>query len=188
MIHIGLTGQARAGKDTVAQLLISRLGYTQASAAKPLKEGGQALLGLFGCTPDEATKDEVMPDLGITPRQVWKDLSEEFLKPKFGQDILAKILCKQIQSIPGPVVVSDVRFNAEAELLTNLGFKIIKVERPGLERRAQDYHVSEQGIDSRYIFGTLFNHNELDEARRTDHLWTTLQTLLVHLNVEARRA
>jgi hypothetical protein len=177
-INIGLTGMARAGKDTVAKILINHWGYTRISVADPLKFGIDAALGCFGATPADETKDDLIPELGVTPRQIWKDFSEEFLKPKFGRDIMAKIMAKRAQQMEGPLIVTDVRFNEEAELLYSQGFKIIKVVRPGQIRREQDNHVSENGIDERFVFATLYNYDEPDELKRSLTLDDSLTKLL----------
>lgn len=177
-INIGLTGMARAGKDTVANILIKQLGYHRVSVADPLKFGIDAALGCFGATPADETKDIVIPELGTTPRQIWKDFSEEFLKKYFGRDIMARIMAKRCETMQGPLVVTDVRFNEEAALLVRQGFLIIKVERPGQVKRDQDNHVSENGIDSKYVYGTVYNYHYDQPAERDDALLRSVQGLL----------
>lgn len=170
LINIGLTGMARAGKDTVANVLIQQLGYQRLSVADPLKFGIDAALGCFGATPVDETKDTVIPELGTTPRQIWKDFSEEFLKKYFGRDIMARIMAKRCETMQGPLVVTDVRFNEEAELLTKQGFYIVRVDRPGLVKREQDNHVSEAGIDNKYVYGTIYNYHYDQPAERDDNI------------------
>ena len=63
---------------------------------------------------------------------------------------------------PGDIVVSDVRFDNEAEMIRLYGNgHIFKVHRPGIEELVG--HSSEDGIDERYITGTIINDGTLED-------------------------
>ena len=57
-------------------------------------------------------------------------------------------------------VVRDVRFNNEAELITDYAGDIWQVHRPGYEG---DEHVSEAGINPNYIRGDIGNDGTIEE-------------------------
>jgi|SRR5690554_132546 len=58
------------------------------------------------------------------------------------------------------IVVSDVRFNNEAQHILNMGGEVWQIERQGL---MSDTHSSEVGIDSKYVSKVLYNNSTIEE-------------------------
>lgn len=155
---IGLTGKARAGKSTVAKAL-NYYGFEEIAFADELKAIANRISNHTVNFRDDYIKE--MPILnGKTPREFLQKLGTEFVKPYFGEDIWIKHLEMYIDSYyafdcSGPdlnFVISDVRFEAEAEWVKSRGGKIILVQRPNHDNGITNPgHPSEQGLDKKYI-------------------------------------
>lgn len=126
---IGLGYRARAGKDTVGDILEQSFGYERYSFAHILKEVCYMLAGSLE-SGDEFKENVQL--CGLTGRQlliaVGKALREH-VSPNVWIDAL---------DLPGAlvtydrVVITDVRFPNEAAKIKELGGILIEVRRPGL--------------------------------------------------------
>lgn len=142
-IIIGLTGRARAGKDTVAHCLVTRHGYTRVAFADKLKEAAYALnphiqtswhgfdyetlqylVDIHGW---EAAKDRY-PDV----RRILQALGTEAGWQIHGKNLWVNAAAATIDTLPAndPVVISDVRFQHEVDWIRSQGGLIINVTRP----------------------------------------------------------
>ena len=81
---IALCGR-RSGKDTIAEYLVARHGYTHISIAGPLKEAASLLFHLPLEAFETDQKDEVDPAWGCTPRQILQNFGQD-MKTCFGQE------------------------------------------------------------------------------------------------------
>lgn len=143
---IGLKGERRAGKDTVAGILIAKHGYTRRAFADNLKMEifvalGRAMLIHHGIEPmhatftywmsflDEHKNDPADSEFGwVGPLlQFW---GTEYRRHKCGETYWLD----QLEAQLGPaVVVTDIRFPNEADLIRKHGGVIWHVERPGAQ-------------------------------------------------------
>lgn len=162
---IGITGRARAGKDTAARILLDTHGYTAAAFADPLKQ----MASVFCAEPlplfhDDATKEAVCPLHGKTRRQIMQLLGTECVKPFFGPDVWVRHMFQRMKSGQlGPrVVITDVRFNPEADAIADAGGHIIHIERTlaGL-RGSAGAHASEAGIDPDKVDFSVVNDGSI---------------------------
>lgn len=118
MTIILLNGPPDSGKDTAAKFVQRLVKDTKhAKFADPLKSALHALLGLNHNQIKEMLnkKDEVLPWTDpYTPRQLYIKLSEDFLKPLFGEDVLGRIAVRRINQLAARnIVMSDCGFDAE---------------------------------------------------------------------------
>lgn len=149
---IGLTGKARAGKDTIANHLWLDHLYVKLSFAHPLKT---AVGTIFGLTREQTWEDElkevVVPYWGLTPRQMLQKMGTEAIRNTFGGDVWVKRLALSYDAVRNTdnVVISDVRFHEEAQYIRSQGGVIVEVVRntAGLDG-VEAGHVSESGIGS----------------------------------------
>lgn len=147
---IAFTGLAQAGKTTAASFL-ENVGYQRLSFAAPLK-------AMIAVLTRETDKDALPPELcGKTLREAYQSLGTEWARNMIGQDIWINVARARIQEVLASpdirgVVVDDVRFDNEAELIRSLGGVVIKVNRPNLS--AMD-HASEFGVSSHLIDAEL---------------------------------
>ena len=155
---IGVTGLARVGKDAVtdALLLLGGAQYSY-SFANPLRA---MLKAGFDIDMNERYwrqhKEDVIPALGKSPRQLMQTLGTEWGRVLVSDDIwLVLAAAKLIKHGPG-MVLPDVRFENEAKWIRDRGGTIIHVTRPNIE--AVSEHVSEKGIKA--IPGEVFIVND----------------------------
>lgn len=64
---IGLTGHKSVGKDTVADYLCARYGFTRLSCAKPLKDALATIFGFTDAQLNGALKETKDPYWQMTP-------------------------------------------------------------------------------------------------------------------------
>lgn len=136
---IGIAGQARAGKDTLASYLLDNLSddWTRSSFADPLK----AMLSVIGVDCSDDAKAVVSDDYGVTPRHMMQTLGTEWGRHTIDSDIWVKAFARL--NAGKCVIVPDIRFENEAELVREHGVLIHLVGRGGIEGN----HVSENAIE-----------------------------------------
>ena len=165
---IGITGRARAGKDTTASYLVERHGYTRLAFADPLR----GMLSCLGVDEDHMneSKEDIIPHLGESYRRLAQTLGTEWGRHYHGEDFWINVLSYRMRLLQkrkshARIVISDVRFSNEARYIRQCGGTIWHVERPDNPTAAPD-HASEHGIDATLIDARLINHSipELREA------------------------
>lgn len=148
---LGFTGPATAGKTTAAMAIVaSAPGICRVSFALPIR----AMLQAMGLTAEELTEGKHRPcDLlgGKTPRHALQTLGTEWGRQMIADDLWLRVGRQRILralETEHLVVVDDVRFDNEAEMIRALGGRIISLSRPGLVRLE---HVSEKGVSPHLI-------------------------------------
>jgi len=150
---IGLTGLKQSGKTTAARYLRDTFAYHQADFASPIRS---MVADMIGTTVEamEQIKEQPHPVLGgRTPRYAMQSLGTEWGRQMIHPDVWVLAMTQQIRTSPR-LVIADVRFDNEAELILRHGGHIIEIIRPGLTR---DPHASEAGISRHYIRTTIVN-------------------------------
>ena len=94
------------------------------------------------------------------------EMGREVLGPDFWVEQFADRYLAYEEHMPDNTlyVVRDVRFNNEAELITDYAGDIWQVHRPGYEG---DEHVSEAGINENYIRGDIGNDGTIEELHNS---------------------
>ena len=157
---IGLVGFIGSGKDTVAKQLVD-LGCVRDSFATPLKDTCAAIFGwpreLLEGDTIESREFRETPDmfwtrkLGIdnfTPRLALQLIGTDILRKNFHEDIWLASLeyrFRKLSDSTQNVVVSDVRFRNELELIKSLGGKIIWIQRGELPQWYDDAVKANEG-------------------------------------------
>jgi len=137
---IGICGLIGSGKDTVAQYLVDSRDYTRISMANVLKDATAVLFGwdrgmLEGKTP-EARIIREQPDpfwskkLGkdFSPRQALQFLGTDLFRNHLHKDIWAMAAERQMHGHTN-VVISDIRFSNEIDMIRRNGGQIWHVQR-----------------------------------------------------------
>lgn len=141
---IVLSAPPQAGKDTSARFLMScaRNGeYIKPSA--PFKKLVHNHYGLFGITPTfyEGIKDVPRPEFnGRSAREAYIDFFENYLKKRFGPDVIVKPTVQRLKDIKvaaekPDMVVIDGSTMEEFSYLKSAGvvraMKVLRIHRPG---------------------------------------------------------
>lgn len=149
MILLGIVGKKGAGKDTVADHLVTRHGYEKRAFAAPIKEVCAILFQIPpGSFEDFYEKERVVPRHGLSPRQMMQKLGTMFRE--HAPDFWLRHFLTWYDSVSSRrqsrVVVTDIRYQNELDLIKDLGGTILRVVRP--EMICVDTHITEQGVDS----------------------------------------
>ncbi|WMJ01372.1 deoxynucleotide monophosphate kinase [Pseudomonas chlororaphis subsp. aurantiaca] len=149
-ILIGLAGPARSGKSTAADHLVRNHLLEHYAFADPLRSG---LMEIFNLDPDDfegAKKEQPVDWLGRSPRELMQSMGTEWARQMVHPDVWVKLAEQNLNylqnSLSGVVgfVVSDVRFENEAEFIRQRGGTIAHIFRPNAQ--AVNPHISEAGI------------------------------------------
>ena len=179
---IGLTGKIGSGKDTVADFLVENYGYTKVGFSDVMYD---AVCALWGITKEDALAYKSEGDTkahlvvhGFITAYTWREylqrfgteMGREVFGPDFWVEQFADRYLAYEEHMPDNTlyVVRDVRFNNEAELITDYAGDIWQVHRPGYEG---DEHVSEAGINENYIRGDIGNDGTIEELHNLLSDW-----------------
>lgn len=163
---IALAGAAGSGKDTAADYLCKQYDFARYAFAKPLKA---ALCAMFGWTGFELElrkfKEEVLPDIGKSPRQMLQTLGTEWGRQLVNPHLWLLLAQREIDRArqcgePG-IVITDCRFENEAVFVLAQGGKVLHIVRPGVEAVAS--HVSETRLPSHVVSAQFVNDGTPDE-------------------------
>ena len=142
---IGLTGPKGVGKSTYACKLTGFWGEVL-SFAEPLRQMAEQIVPRDYLTN---RKEEVIPWLGVTGRQILQTLGTEWgraLDPQIWVKIAEDHLSKNDSS---PIIFDDVRFPNEAEMIRSRGGQVWRLTRAGVV--SNDTHSSENGIPDELV-------------------------------------
>lgn len=161
---IGVAGRARSGKDSIGKFLIDKYKYTRYAFADPIKH---ALSKMFGLPVrdfyDDERKEIPHAFWGISPREMAQKLGTEGGRMLFREDIWIKRAELQLKSFPRKYVITDVRFENEAEFIRENEGVLIHVVRPELGDGVVNEHVSENGVEIVEGDHVIFNDGTLSE-------------------------
>lgn len=137
---IGIMGLKGSGKDTVAKML--PVSWHRMAFADTLKDITSILFswdrGMLEGKTDASRewREEVSTywskELGIknfTPRMALQVLGTEVFRNQFHEDIWVKVLKNKIINTNSDIVITDVRFPNEANMIKELGGNIVQVIR-----------------------------------------------------------
>ncbi|CAK9041515.1 Putative deoxynucleotide monophosphate kinase (DNK) (dNMP kinase) [Durusdinium trenchii] len=199
-VLIGLTGPAGSGKDTIARHLCEKHGFVAVSFAGPLKDaaailfgvdrerfddrvGKEAMIGRLQKSPRELLQwlgtdamrrefgpnEEVIGRLQKSPRELLQWLGTDAMRREFGPNVLLHSMDAQIQG-KKKVVVSDVRFDNEAEFVKYRGGKVWRVSPEGAWFNSASMggnarnHASESGIKESSVDDVVVNAEDLSST------------------------
>ena len=166
---IGLSGYARSGKDEVAKILVSEFNFERVAFADAIRDLLYQMNPTINCTPLQTIVDAIGWDgakqhieirgylqrLGVGARKLF---GENFW---INQALNPHIYEHPIVGVNKNIVVTDVRFTNEAEIIQALGGQVWRIKRHGVEPVNQ--HVSETALDDYKFDQILKNEGSLDE-------------------------
>lgn len=166
---IGLYGPSRAGKDSVAQILVDDFGYEQRAQAAAIRK---ILLGLNAPVKLNDGTYRTMRELYDYCGGDWDKVKAES-KDSVDQMIALGQTCRDVigldvwlnTALPpanstAKIVISDVRQPNEYAAIRERGGKLWKIIRPGVEMRGMDGL-----LDTEHFDATLHNRGSLVDLR-----------------------
>lgn len=113
---VGMIGKAKSGKDTTGAFLIDE-GFTRVAFADPVKK---MLSVIFPHINFDGDKTIIVEPYGITVRDLMIKLGHDWGRKMIGETLWIDIARKKIDKLHAmgrKVVVTDVRYHDEAELI-----------------------------------------------------------------------
>jgi len=173
---IGIAGKARSGKDTVGNHLVEYYNFHRYAFADPIKK---ACCEMFGITMKDFADDvkEVVNEFWkYSPRQMAQLLGTEGGRILFDEDIWVKraevewnnfisgnneLELNTFGKLPLGMVITDVRFDNEAEWVRSMGGEVWHIEREGTQK--VNNHVSEAGVTAYAGDYVIANNGTIEE-------------------------
>ncbi|WP_329105544.1 hypothetical protein OG792_32905 [Micromonospora sp. NBC_01699] len=169
---LGLVGRKRTGKDTVAARLVEAHGFVRYAFADELRRAALALNPIIvpGNTPwgsyrlseivtaDGWEKAKEDPEVRRTLQNYGVAIRE--LDP----DFWVRLVLREVNDDPRPVVITDVRFPNEARAVEDVGGVLARVVRPGLDE--SDIHASETALTDYPTKFDLLNDRDVPALHR----------------------
>lgn len=135
---IGIAGPARSGKNTVAEILSNQLeDYKTVAFADPIKQMLEVIN--INTADDLKTEGTYLGPL-VTPRMLMQTLGTEWGR-SIDENIWLKVFVSNLRE-DSKVIVPDVRFENEADLIRTYGTLIHITGRGGIPGN----HESEAGV------------------------------------------
>jgi hypothetical protein len=182
---IGITGRKFNGKDTLGLYLIEKYSYNRLGFADSLKEACKCI---FTFTDEQLYGNEKEIEDSywkVTPRKIFQYIGTELFRnqlhvimPDVKENIWVEVVKKQIldkikQNSNTKIVITDVRFQNEVDMIHELGGIIIKVNRKSVNNNI-DTHSSELEIDKLNIDIVLDNDNTIEDLYKAfDNIFNT---------------
>lgn len=190
---IGVYGRARSGKDTAADYLAKRLTLYKYAFAEPLKT---MLKSVFGDHFHEGDRSGICPETGVSYRVMMQTLGTEWGRV-LNENVWVNLVGKKwdwvqrgcpfdtpvgevsnvwLGDVPissQGMVLSDVRFNSEAEWIRDHGGLVVYIHRDAEKQVGVLGHASELGICPTLVDYTVDNNGTLSQ------LYQNLENLII---------
>lgn len=111
-----------------------------------------------------AKKEEIIPAIGKSPRELMQTLGTEWGRNFVNEDLWLILARQRLLKLGPGMVIADVRFDNEALWVRKLGGRIIHVRRDLAERVKQ--HASEVGVTMEEGDGVIVNNGTLEELQQ----------------------
>lgn len=162
---IGIAGYKGSGKDTAGSVLTEMFGFEKMSFAAPIKDLVADTFNLSrtmldGTTPESRDlREQMLPHVfNKTPRFLLQVIGTGF-RDLIHPDVWVNIVEEKYKnSVNQHVVITDVRFPNEVEMINKHGF-VIGIKRQGFNG---DNHISERALDD--VALPYIMHNDGDMA------------------------
>lgn len=160
---IGFCGKKRSGKDTGASILINKYGFIRYAFADALKNACSEIFLLSEEQVNGNKKEEIDERWNLSPRKIFQIFGTEIFREKldnffpelkeyknnFWINRFKLWYNNETKKNPNvKIVITDIRFPNEAEIVKELGGNIIKVQRNNNNKNNNDKHSSESLIDT----------------------------------------
>ena len=193
---LGFIGKAKSGKDTAAndfqEFMDGIVPIYRKPFAGPIREIGK----LFGYTMEQMTDQSIKETYCnpifplVTPRKFMQLVGSEMFRNNLDKDCWVKLVKNFIEGEyekashlvtkfeddkfhPSSIImVTDVRFPNEAEMIKEVGGYLIKIHRPSLGQDAAEWHKHESEAYIDAIESDFDAINDMDTATGWGRLFT----------------
>ena len=147
---IGLSGRARTGKTTAANHLANTYDLVTYALADPLREGLMNIFNLSPCDFDDERKELTIDWLGLSPRELMQSMGTDWGRHQVHPELWLLLAEKNLEFLGQTndnargFVISDLRFENEADFVRKRGGMVIHLLRP--DAAEVNPHISETGI------------------------------------------
>ena len=161
---IGITGRARSGKDTVAEMILADIGGYRYSLADPIRAMLKAGLGIDMADSYwiEHKEDPVPAFGGKSPRQMLQWLGTEWGRDLVDRNLWVTLAIQKLINSGRGMIVPDVRFENEGSWVRRHGI-LIHVVRRAVSAVAA--HVSEDGVTIEPADYIIANDGSLEDLQ-----------------------
>ena len=139
---IGFAGHQGSGKDSCADILVEGRNFVKFAFADAVKTSCKALFDLSDDQLWGDSKNTIDERYGQSPRQLMQKLGTDFVRQMVRQSFWIDKFAAWYEKTTENVVISDVRFQDEVDIIRKLGGKVYLVQRPSHPK--QDFHSSEK--------------------------------------------
>ena len=139
---IGFAGYQGSGKDSCANILVEHHDFVKFAFADAVKASCKSLFDLSDDQLWGDSKNTIDGRYGQSPRQLMQKLGTDFVRQMVRQSFWIDKFADWYETMEKDVVVSDVRFQDEVDVIRRLGGKVYLVQRPANPK--QDFHCSEK--------------------------------------------
>lgn len=164
---IGLAGAAGAGKGSVANFLVAK-GFTEIAFADPIYAAISGMTGIsIAKLKDRSLKERPIQGIGKSPRELLQLFGTEFGRNMIRESVWIDIAMRRAAEVGCSVVITDVRFDNEADAIRISGGAIWKVVRDAPSCLSGDTakHASEAGISPCYVDRIVVNGGTLADLK-----------------------
>lgn len=183
MMLIGLCGAAGSGKNAVASILRRQHAFGVIAFADPIYDAVAAITGMPRRElEDRAIKEQAIPWLGKSPRELLQTLGTEWGRNSVRDDIWIQRAMRAARGYER-VAICDCRFENEAQAIRRAGGFVWRVRRmaSGLAGSA-GRHASEAGIPDNLVDLRIDNNGTLrDLELAVEAAWHTLHVATIQV-------
>jgi hypothetical protein len=167
---IGLSGYARSGKDTVAEFLVEKYGFTRLAFADPMREAllrlnpkvtVSGVQGVYLASVVNKLGWDAIKDLSPEVRELLQRMGTEVGREMFGEHFWIDYLMNKAIDAKTDVVISDVRYLNEIEAIRLWNGQVWRVNRPNVG--PANSHSSEQEVDLYQNYDVIINNDSTKE-------------------------
>lgn len=159
---IGIAGKAGSGKDTLGAEF-EKLGWHRAAFAGTLK----AMLAVAGMPEpsDPVAKESIIEGYNFTWREAAQALGTEWGR-NLDENIWLKIIELEYMNLGGNWIITDVRFENEAEMIRHHGGFIIHMKGRARDLGERANHASEKPIGMHFLDMFFDNSGDIQDLAR----------------------
>lgn len=142
-----MRGKDTAGKMAAELLQLGGRKVRMDSFGRSLKEACRVIFGLTEEQTDGELRGVVDAFWGLTPRAILQRVGTELFRERFDSDIWASVVERRLLADPETdVVITDLRFPNEADMVKSVGGLVIRVDRSVPFEHPIDNHRSETSM------------------------------------------